>query len=738
MNKNKIEFAVYGKGGIGKSTISANISAALAIKGNKVMQIGCDPKHDSTRYLMHGEIIPTVVEYLRKTPEDKALLSDVLRKGCFGIKCIEAGGPRPGVGCAGRGVISAFEFLKKHHAKDDCNRILYDVLGDVVCGGFAVPVRKEYADAVFLVTSGEYMSLYAANNILRGVRNYDGENGKRVAGIIYNERKISDEDGRVNRFAKAVNLPIIVKVPRSNAFSYAEEENMTVMEIEGFEAEKEIFTKIADYIDGQLPLYKALPLDDDELENVVLGTEKRRKVFEEKSTDNNDLVIKSDIDNKDFSDSCLDNSLKEEVPERMPLYGCAFNGATTEAIHVRDAYIIAHAPKACSFYAWQNITSPGRRNLFNRGILMPSSLNPNFFSTNMNHADAVFGGMDKLRKKVTEALLNKPKLIIVISSCVSGIIGDDIKQIEEMSTKDTLIIAINADGDIEGDYMKGIEMCRHILMEKLANKDIIPCGKFVNIINETGVSNNSSINFNTIKSFLDKLGIEINCRLGGDTTTQNIINFKKASLNLIADDNPTGRMLESWLKDNYQVNFIEKSFPIGFKQTVKWLNELAEFFNCKDKLYGIVENQKEIYEKEIAMLKPVLNGKTILMTTINTNLDWLISACKDVGMKFVWIGVINYLHQDIMITEDSKIKVEEYTHWDTAKDYIKKLHPDLVISNHTQRVGAGDYVAEAIPMTLVCGFQSGINILKRWAKLFETKRNGEWMNDKALFEKYFA
>ena len=174
MSGNRKEIAIYGKGGIGKSTVCANLAVALAQTGQRVLQIGCDPKHDSTRLLTGGRRLPTVLDYLKDVPEEQARTEEVLREGVLGVGCIEAGGPRPGVGCAGRGIISAFEFLERRRVKERYDVVLYDVLGDVVCGGFAVPIRREYANAIFLVTSGEFMSLYAANNILRGIRNFDG------------------------------------------------------------------------------------------------------------------------------------------------------------------------------------------------------------------------------------------------------------------------------------------------------------------------------------------------------------------------------------------------------------------------------------------------------------------------------------------------------------------------------------------------------------------------------------
>lgn len=174
----------------------------------------------------------------------------MLFTGFSGIGCIEAGGPKPGVGCAGRGIITAFELLEKFHIKENYNIILYDVLGDVVCGGFAVPIRREYADTIFLVTSGEYMSLYAANNILRGIRNYDDDQ-RRVAGILYNSRSVKGEDARVSAFAQAVGLPIFARIPRDDVFARAEKHNCTIPELraeEDSQAVGRIFAEAASKI----------------------------------------------------------------------------------------------------------------------------------------------------------------------------------------------------------------------------------------------------------------------------------------------------------------------------------------------------------------------------------------------------------------------------------------------------------------------------------------------------------
>jgi len=223
--------ALYGKGGIGKSTTSANLSAALVNQGLSVMQIGCDPKRDSTRMLMKGVLIPTVLDLIRERGEENLSLSDVVFTGYRGVRCVEAGGPEPGVGCAGRGIIATFQLLEKLSAFGE-DVIVYDVLGDVVCGGFAMPMRKGYAQEIYLVTSGELMSLYAANNICKAIARIS-QNVKqvcRLGGVICNSRNLPDEEQLVSAFASRVGSKIIAYIPRDGLVQHAELHNQTVIE----------------------------------------------------------------------------------------------------------------------------------------------------------------------------------------------------------------------------------------------------------------------------------------------------------------------------------------------------------------------------------------------------------------------------------------------------------------------------------------------------------------------------
>lgn len=226
-----LKLAIYGKGGIGKSTTVSNLSAALAEKGLRVMQIGCDPKADSTSSLTHLERIPTVLELVREKGNSPAL-TDMVHIGCGGVACVEAGGPTPGLGCAGRGIIAALEKLEEQGAYSvyQPDVVFYDVLGDVVCGGFSMPMRKGYADSVYVITSGENMSMHAAANIAAAIENFKGRGYASLGGLILNRRDVKNEEEKVKELAAELHTSIIGTLSRSETVQAAEELGMTVIE----------------------------------------------------------------------------------------------------------------------------------------------------------------------------------------------------------------------------------------------------------------------------------------------------------------------------------------------------------------------------------------------------------------------------------------------------------------------------------------------------------------------------
>ncbi len=222
--------AIYGKGGIGKSTTVSNVAAALAADGLTVLQIGCDPKADST--VAHtGGRIRSVLDVLRVKSASAVRLEDIVTRAPDGVWCAEAGGPAPGTGCAGRGIVAAFESLSACRAFEKIrpDAVLYDVLGDVVCGGFAMPIRKGYAENVFIVTSGENMAVYAAGNISAAVANYRSRGYARLSGIILNRRNVEREDEKVDELSETVGAPVVWRLPRDRVVQQAEDLGRTVV-----------------------------------------------------------------------------------------------------------------------------------------------------------------------------------------------------------------------------------------------------------------------------------------------------------------------------------------------------------------------------------------------------------------------------------------------------------------------------------------------------------------------------
>jgi len=266
------QIAIYGKGGIGKSTTTQNTVAGLASLGKRVMIVGCDPKADSTRLMLHAKAQETVMDLVRErgTVEDLEL-EDVLKKGYGDVKCVESGGPEPGVGCAGRGVITAINFLEENGAyTPDLDFVFYDVLGDVVCGGFAMPIRENKAEEIYIVVSGEMMAMYAANNIAKGILKYATSGKVRLGGLICNSRKTDKEYELIEALANKLGTQMIHFVPRDNQVQRAELRRMTVIEYSPDHPQANEYRELAHKIAENKMLVVPKPLTMDELEELLM------------------------------------------------------------------------------------------------------------------------------------------------------------------------------------------------------------------------------------------------------------------------------------------------------------------------------------------------------------------------------------------------------------------------------------------------------------------------------------
>ncbi|MEW6009739.1 MAG: nitrogenase iron protein [Methanobacterium sp.] len=265
MSKRK-QIAIYGKGGIGKSTTTSNLSAALSDIGYSVMQVGCDPKNDSTNSLRGGKPIPTVMDTLRSGSND---FEKVIHEGYNGILCVEAGGPEPGVGCAGRGIIAAIELLDNNGIIDDYDPdiVIYDVLGDVVCGGFAIPIRQGLAEQIYTVTSSDYMAIYAVNNLFKGILKYSGSGGGLLGGIIGNSIKSLAEKEMIEDFSHKTDSEVIQYVPRSPTVTKCELEGKTTIEGDPDSEQAEVYRELARKVINNQKKFIPKPFDADDLNN---------------------------------------------------------------------------------------------------------------------------------------------------------------------------------------------------------------------------------------------------------------------------------------------------------------------------------------------------------------------------------------------------------------------------------------------------------------------------------------
>lgn len=727
------QIAIYGKGGIGKSTMAAHLAAALSQLGLRVMQVGCDPKHDSTRLLTGGRAVVTVLDYIKTTSPDDWKSEDIIVPGFGGIWCVEAGGPEPGVGCAGRGILTTFDLLKKLEIVDEKNLdvVIYDVLGDVVCGGFAVPLRHEYADEVYIVTSGEFMSLYAANNILRGLYNYEGQ--ARLGGLIFNNTGLATEKQRVERFALAVNLPICAIIPRSDDFAVAEQMACTMFE-SGHSSLVSLFTELAQTVADKHRLYPAQPLTAEHLEELVLQrpSSNKPRVFDKRLRVNDNTRPATEPDAVAL--------LSLNVRRREPLHGCAFNGAVNVAIQVSDAVTVAHGPQSCAHFSYQTVTSAARKSLFEKGVALPAQIIPPLKSSDMNEGRMIFSGIKELRRQIMEIKRNGPAAIFVVTTCPAGIIGDNLEQIMDLDDPDgTRLIPLQVDGNISGDYLQGMISAYADIARGLIRTDLKPEPNLVNIVAEKTIAGVTESNLKIMGELLEQIGLSVNCRFICQTEVGEIAEFKKAGLNLLAYDDYMGRVMRDFLQENFQARFFDQAFPVGFTETSDWLRELAALCERNGRVDDVINSRRDCYSAEIEQLRPVLAGKSLMVVTYNHDIDWILEPALDLGMRIVKVGILNY-------SQDNRFRsrflgqfplAENYPHESRLED-IESLKPDIFLSNHALSSFASPVFTDVIPLCPTVGFFSGLELAQRWRQIFRNTINEGWKKDEALFRKYLA
>lgn len=622
------QIAFYGKGGIGKSTISANVSVSLAERGSKVMQVGCDPKHDSTRLLLGGRSQRTVLEYVRDVRIADRRLDDLVEEGTSGVLCTEAGGPEPGIGCAGRGILTTFDTLRKLGADNlDIDYKVYDVLGDVVCGGFAVPLRSEYADAVILVTSGEFMAMYAANNIMKGLMNFDS--GKpRLLGIVLNSRGVRDEERSVRAFAEATGTKVLAVIPRDGLFADAESRGHTVRELYPDSTISKGIESIADAVvsaasDGSGLTYP-VPLDDDQLSDLAAGR---------------DIRAHGGAPSVRISDGCCGR--RRSIRDSRIMNSCAAYGAMSAFSRLNDVAVVIHGPRSC-MYLMDTTRAKAVLDVYRHGLyqIKPSH---NTRCTMMDDTSSIFGGTADLEKTLDSVSEEGFSDIAVITTCMSGIIGDDCAGvIGRVGNRhpDVHYHLIQSDGDIEGEYNDGFEMAVESILD-MVDTSVEPDPGYVNIIGSSFFDLSNRRQSMALEQTLSMFGLKVNCRFLDECDSASVRMLRRGSVDIPVSDTANNRSMVRMVSAHLGREPFAHPVPFGKYEHSIWLEALGELTGRKD----VAEREKQSISERYGRFMDSHRGrfkdrKVMIVCGMAHNVDWIIDILDDLGADLVRVGFI--------------------------------------------------------------------------------------------------
>ncbi len=644
-----MKFAFYGKGGIGKSTVSSNVSSFLADKEYKVVHIGCDPKHDSTRLLLNGADPYTITEYLVSHTDDNSSIEDVYKVNKNGVMCFEVGGPKPGFGCAGRGIISALDFLGKKGIDDkSADIMIYDVLGDVVCGGFGLPMRKDVSDGIFIVITEEMMAIYAANNILKGIVNLNG-NTPKVCGLILNKKDPNSKSSMALRFSKAVGIPIIATIPRSQEIAKNDMSADILSDSSSpvFVSINKIVEIISDLQNGNGELYTPYPLTEDGISNIM--ADKPLPIDSEYPKGACGLHIGSK------------NNLQ-----------CAMRSVSFAISQISDAQIVIHGPASCGYMADMMHNNHNLQEI-RVSPLIEKKIGNNIHCTNIDSMSATFGATDLLEKKIYNLISKGHKTIFVLTTCLSIMIGDDVRRIvSKLSSKhpDVHIEFIKTDGKMDIDITSLYKKVYDIVIDMVKISEIGVNGA-VNIVDRSFYPCNRGWCQKDIEILLGIFGFHLEKKLFNNIDL-NATTLSKSDVNILLNDSRIDQAMKLKMESK-GLKFFPLEIPKGFESTVEWIKEMGKFTNneeiARKYISDITEEYKIIFEKA----KKEIPGKSFLVVLPPERESlWMIDVLKSIDAKKIVIAYPNLDDDDIKVYGESQIVIRDFKRkkiWDYVNEY---------------------------------------------------------------------
>jgi nitrogenase iron protein len=736
--------AFYGKGGIGKSTVLSNVTATLSSNGKKILQIGCDPKHDSTRLILGGFTQSTVLEQLNTTGSVK--LNSLMLTGCNGISCIESGGPEPGVGCAGRGIIQTLNLLKEQGLDTKkFDYVFFDVLGDVVCGGFAVPMRDGYADEVYIVTSGEIASIYAANNIAKGLKRFSTSRGK-LGGIIGNGRGTCNEFEVITTFARLIGTEMVAFIPKSELIAQAEYESKTIMDYAPNSELATVFQSIAKHIERQQAPVIPKPLTDKELDTFLreycYNTNPARQTSVTSPTksdhtpkEQNRLThLPPTQKEPDFTGNCA--AVTSASKPREPVQGCSPAGAYAAVRKIKDAVAIMHAPRGCAYVSFSgHLSNDASLPKFER-------FPPNLVCTNMQETDVIFGGTKLLKDTALNIHKKHPSYtIFIITSCPAGIIGDDINQVvEDLKADGVNAFFIPTDGVMNnGDFYMGMYNAYRVLAENLIDNHIPSTDDSINILGQPTAYPVGKQKSDTLDYIFQKLNIKVNCRFTSCTDITSIRHFKKAKVSIPFSHDPLVEAFSVFLKNHFSVEILKTPLPIGFEQTAEFTRALGQRFDKSSEAEAIIGEAQVNYERYLSKLRKHFTGKKTIILSAPHNLDWILSTLIDLGVEITEIYSSDYFPSREALSSKylSKIKVTTDYPLDEYRQVLIREHPDFVLTagniNAYNTIPCDILPTISIPFLPTYGFNAGLVYADHLYSKLKVPSIEGWRNDKKLF-----